>query len=201
MNSAEMMMKSALTDSHSPDKLVDAADKAFRKSGAIPIPIADVALEAGVSRALVYSRFATLEGIINAVLNKQVAQLEPQLSAALTAPTSLDQSVRESLVPYYRHLRDHGGILHAVSQDQFMSGLLSRRYRRFRDSNLKKLARLAKDELGLPIRMAIAQVILLASLAEEAARNVHKRPQDDEAAERLMLQAAQTMINSLRPAV
>ena len=59
-----------------------------------------------------------------------------------------------------------------VNIDSFMAGKLSRNYRMLRDGVLKRVARLARTEKSLPLNVSLSLVVLLASLADESARQV-----------------------------
>lgn len=180
-------------------KLVLAAERVFERDGGFPINFADVSHQADVSRALVYANFPTPQDLVNAMLARQVCILEQSdIHSAISQP-DFRSATLAALVVYCDHLIDHGPILHMASQDTYMRGHLAPDYVRFRNRMLVSLSRKARHELALPASLSLALVILLASLAEEAARMARSERVDAELAKEVMRNSAELMIDGITP--
>lgn len=183
------------------DRIVQAAHDAFLKDGAIPISFKDVSESAGVSRALIYSHFPTPEDLVNGVLDMQINVIEEAgLFETLDHP-DFEVAAMSALSVYFDHLCAHGPILHFVSQDSHMANRLGSTYKRRRNSTLTRLAKKASQDLNLSHRIGLALVILLGSLAEEAARQVKRGTAPQALAQERLEEAARKMIASMTPSV
>lgn len=87
------------------EQLVDSAVAAFARRGISHTSITDVAREAGVSRGLVYHYFPTMDDVVDAVLERIVADFVAQVRAWDEArePGRIDRAVHE-IVAMFRGL-------------------------------------------------------------------------------------------------
>lgn len=181
------------------DRLIEAAHQTYLKEGAIPIGFGEVAELAGVSRTLVYSHFSRPEELVNAVLDKQGALLENAGITDIDPTQTLKAVITKALDVYFDHLKEHGTLIHSVSQDSFMAGQLSPSYTKLRNRSLTRLTRIAMKELKLSVNMSLPLIILIASLAEEAARMVRAGKSSEVTAKEVMTRSAMQIIDGLTP--
>lgn len=179
------------------DRLIEAAHQTYLKEGAIPIGFGEVAELAGVSRTLVYSHFSRPEELVNAVLDKQGTLLEDAGITEIDPSQPMKAVITKALDVYFDHLRQHGTLIHSVSQDSFMAGKLSPAYTKLRNRSLIQLTRIATKELKLSVNMSLPLIILLASLAEEAARMVRAGKSSETTARDVMIRSAMQIIDGL----
>lgn len=71
------------------ERIIAAAHEAFAESG-LETPIEEIARRAGVGPATVYRRFPNKESLLRAIIDVRLAELEPQLAAALSAADPWD---------------------------------------------------------------------------------------------------------------
>lgn len=180
------------------DRLIEAAHQTFLKDGAIPIGFGEVAELAGVSRTLVYSHFSSPADLVNAILNRQISLLEAAGIADIDTDGDLKTVIAQALNIYFDHLRQHGTLIHSVSQDSFMAGQLSPEYTRLRNTCLIRLGRVAMKNLKLPAKTSLPLIILIASLAEEAGRIVYSKRASADTARDIMIRSATQMIDGLK---
>ncbi len=169
---SRMTETSTTNRSEAVTRLIESADLVFRNSGAIPISVAEVACSAGVSRALVYAHFPNGEDLINAILDDAVDYFSTANVISIAGAVNFEKVTLELLDVYFEFLQKHSNLVHMVNIDSFMAGKLSRNYRMLRDGVLKRVARLARTEKSLPLNVSLSLVVLLASLADESARQV-----------------------------
>lgn len=181
------------------DRITQAADAAFLNDGAIPMGYKEVSEAAGVSRALIYSHFPTPEDLVNSVLDRQSDLIDAAGLDDALGQADFPTAALETLQVYFAHLCQHGPILHFVSQDSHMANRLSPKYTRRRNSALTSLSRKASIDLRLPRRISLALVILLGSLAEEAARQVARGTVSQALALETLQEAATKLIVSMTP--
>ncbi len=179
------------------DRLIESAHQIYLKEGTIPIGFSEVAEHAGVSRTLVYSHFSDPAELVNAVLDRQSHALETAGLANISHTAPLETVMTDALEIYFDHLKEHGTLIHSVSQDSFMAGKLSPDYTALRNKSLIRLSRVAMKELKLSARMSLPLTILIASLAEEAARLVRARKSSEDTAKEVMIRSAVQIIDGL----
>jgi AcrR family transcriptional regulator len=99
-----------MTASARREQLLDATTEIVVAGGFQAVSIESVAREAGVSRALVYEHFGELDGLLEAVVERETTRALAQVSeTSLADPTEGDpqQLMLESLRAYLYAVRDH----------------------------------------------------------------------------------------------
>lgn len=111
------------------EQLVDCAVVVFGRQGISHTSITDVAREAGVSRGLVYHYFPTMDEVVDAVLERIVAQFVERVRAWDEArePGRIDQAVHEVVAmfralaqPEHRLVVDLGDPANAAVRQRFV---------------------------------------------------------------------------------
>jgi AcrR family transcriptional regulator len=91
---------------------VEAADRVFAGRDPAAVTFEDIAAEAGVSRALVYTYFGDKGGLLAAVYSHALAKLDEDLRAALTAEVAPRDRVQQMVAHYLSFARSNVGVWH-----------------------------------------------------------------------------------------
>jgi TetR/AcrR family transcriptional regulator len=84
----------------SAERIFDAAEELFCERGFDGVSVRDIALRAGVQKALVFYHFATKEELFDAVLSRYYQAHRRALEGALAAPTGVRQRLRGMIDAY-----------------------------------------------------------------------------------------------------
>lgn len=95
-------------------EIVRAADGVLVGRDPGDVTFEEIAAAAGVSRALVYNYFGDKGGLLAAVYNQALAELDQELLVALAAPVSLRERIHRVVEGYVRFARAHAGGLHTL---------------------------------------------------------------------------------------
>lgn len=153
-------------------QIVDAAAKLLLEQGYLPLPVDGLARAVGVSKALVYRLFPDQDGLIDAVLARELDALEAAGIGAAAAGADLETAAVAAGSTYFAHVARHGPVAHYVLRDLRYRRRVRRDLAARRDAIMRRLARLARRELGLPAREAVAALNLALTIPEEAGRLV-----------------------------
>ncbi len=150
------------------DQLLDVAAKLVVEQGFLPLPIEGLAREAHVSKALIYAYFPTQYDLFNTLLARELRALNAKgLDDASHGRTLKDVAV-DCVMIYFEHVVRWGPLLHILFSDLFMAGRYDRETTSARDRVVRRVARLARRDLGLPAKELIAGVNMVLAIPEEA---------------------------------
>ena len=137
-----------------------------------------LAADAGVSKALVYSYFATPHDLFNSLLEREMAGLLQGGLATAARVADLDQAAVLCAMFYFEYVCRSGPLLHILLSDRYMSGHSAPRALHMRNALRRRLARLASATLPLSRREILAAIEMLIAIPEEAGRLVFHREID-----------------------
>jgi AcrR family transcriptional regulator len=153
--------------------IVATAERLVLAQGHLPAPLDRLAVQAGVSKALIYAYFPTQHDLFNAVLRSQFERL---LAAGLEADAAREDLAAAALacaLAYFDHIAREGPIIHVILRDPYMAGRLDPAVAAMRDRIVRRLARTARRSLKLSAKEAVAALGIMTTLPEEAGRLVH----------------------------
>lgn len=153
--------------------IVATAERLVLAQGHLPAPLDRLAMQAGVSKALIYAYFPTQHDLFNAVL---LAQFDRLLAAGLEADAErpdLKSATLACALAYFDHIAREGPIIHVILRDPYMAGKLDPAVAAIRDRIVRRLARTARRSLKLGAKETIAALSIMTTLPEEAGRLVH----------------------------
>jgi AcrR family transcriptional regulator len=153
-------------------QIVDAAAKLLLEQGYLPLPVDGLARMVGVSKALVYRHFPEQGELIDAVLARELGALEAAGIGAAVAGPDLETAALAAGGIYFAHVAHAGPVAHYVLRDLRYRRRVRRDLAARRDKIMRRLARLARREFGLPAREAVAALNLVLAIPEEAGRLV-----------------------------
>ncbi len=149
-------------------RIVEAANAVFLDGGVMPISLSDVAERANVSRSLIYSHFPSQHDLMNGVLNYHLPILERICEAARSGNS--DRSVLlSSAMIYFDAMTDAGPTLALAPNDAFLTGHVTDKFKYTAITCLRTLARAAQRIFKVSPGEAVAGIVMLKSLPDEAA--------------------------------
>lgn len=155
--------------------LLDAAARSIVAQGFLPLNMERFATDAGVSKALVYSYFATPYDLYNALLERELAGLLQGGLATASRVADLDQAAMLCVMFYFEYVCRSGPLLHILLSDRYMVGHAAPRALQMRDALRRRLTRLAGRTLTLSRREILAAIEMIIAIPEEAGRLVFHR--------------------------
>lgn len=137
----------------------------LREGGPERVTMGTVAERAGVTRALVYKHFANRRELLSATFRNEAAKLDAAMAAEVTTADGFEARLRALVRAVFRAVDTHGWIFLPLQAQSLEAGF--RRQQRDRDRRtIRAFARLASEELGIPLAEATAAVpILLSGIA------------------------------------
>jgi AcrR family transcriptional regulator len=149
-------------------QLLQAAARLVLVQGYLPLPLDRLALEAGVSKALIYSYFPLQHDLFNAVVAERFADLAALGIEAASRGEDFAKAVLAAGDIYFAHVAEGGPVAHIVLRDLYMARKLAPELALFRDRVIRPLARRGRRELGLSPQEAVGAANLLITIPEEA---------------------------------
>lgn len=105
-----------LTGAQRREHLLDAAAEIIVSHGLETLTMEGVAAHAGVSKGLGYAYFANREDLIVALFDREMAELDRRVAAAVTAGTTFEERVRATLWAMFDMVVDRGVLLGRLLQ-------------------------------------------------------------------------------------
>ncbi|HEX7355124.1 MAG TPA: helix-turn-helix domain-containing protein [Mycobacteriales bacterium] len=191
----------ARADRH--ESLLDAALHLVSSGDVDAVSIESVAGRAGVSRPLVYRHFANRADILAALYDRESERVHEELSAAVTAASSLLDMYRALFRGALAADRTRGPVFEALRAAAGRSAQVrSVQHRRDRQT-VAFYARRAVREYGIPRREAEALTSMLLSALSPALARWHRNPTRAEAKrlEEVFLAMVSASLERLSPAL
>ena len=178
-------------------QIVESAATIVLRQGCLPIPLEQLAIAAGVSKALIYAYFPTQQALFNVLLARELRGLnEAGLGAASNESTLIAAALACAGV-YFEQIARRGPLIHLILRDHFMRGHLTAENRWSRDQPLLHLARAARREMRLSAKETAAALNLIMTIPEEAGRLAWSEELDPTEARTLMQHLVRSSIAAL----
>lgn len=158
--------------SSSDTRILNAAVGVYNANPVLPLPLSPVAEAAGVSRALIYSHFTDQYHLLGAMIEAQVAKVREPVLDTLGLSATVAETAQAMGHVLFDHFIQNGLLLANVTQDDFLQNHLPVTFQNFLANGLRRMSRIAVREYGFTNRQAIAAMLLLAVIPEQAARLV-----------------------------
>ena len=179
-------------------RILQAATDVYNENPVLPLPLSAVADRAGVSRALIYSHFPDQYHLLGALIEQQVQRIRAPVQEILGRPVEFAETAHALAERLYDHFVSEGLLIANATQDDFLSGHLPASFHAFLSYGLRQLARQASAEFGLARRPAIAAMLLLAVIPEQAARLVRTGQLSEPAGRRGVRRAIRISVETFR---
>ncbi|MDO8801964.1 TetR/AcrR family transcriptional regulator [Phenylobacterium sp.] len=183
-------IRTRLTPAARRDQILDVAARVIVQEGLQAATMERLARAAHVSKALVYTYFATRDGLLGALLQREQADLGDRgMAAALRAETFPDL-IAQTTRHYLEHVRDRGPLIAALLADPSTAALMEAESRINRDQTIRYLVRATRRAYGLPLAPAIVAVDMLMGATGRAGSRVADGELEIEDAVNLCVQIA-----------
>lgn len=153
-------------------QLLDSAASLIVAQGFLPVNMERLAEVAGVSKALVYSYFATPYALFNALLDREMTSLLQGGMATAARVADLDQASVLCAMLYFEYVARSGPLLHILLSDRYMSGHVGPQALALRNDLRRRLTRLAARSLPLSRKEILGAIEMIIAIPEEAGRLV-----------------------------
>jgi AcrR family transcriptional regulator len=150
------------------EHLLDAAARQIVVQGFLPLPIEGLARSAQVSKALIYVHFPTQYDLANAILAREIDALFVAGLDEASRGDSLEKVAVDCATIYFEHVRRWGPLLHIILSDLYMAHRHDRETMRRRDAVMRRLVRLVRRDIRLPVEEVIAGLNIILAIPEEA---------------------------------
>jgi AcrR family transcriptional regulator len=180
------------------EQLIDAAARLVVAQGFLPLPAERLAKTAGVSKALVYTYFPEQYALFNSLLERELTALLTGGLDTASQVRDLDQAALLSAMIYFEHVARTGPLLHILMSDRYMAGHIERRLVRLRNVALRRLVRLAADNLDLSKKEILAAIEMATAIPEEAGRLVFHEELDPAVARQICHSLILSSLQALR---
>jgi AcrR family transcriptional regulator len=165
--SAVRAVRSRLPAARRRTQLLDAAAELLARDGAAAeaVTMDAVAVQAGVSKALVYRYFDNADALLLALAAREMSQVAERVRGAMERSVTFEESIRASLAAWFDVLTERGGVVVALLNAPALAGSLGERRRGLRAMIGETYAARACTTYQLePELAAVATTILLAGL-------------------------------------
>jgi AcrR family transcriptional regulator len=150
------------------EHLMDAAARQIVVQGFLPLPIEGLARSAEVSKALIYVHFPTQYDLANAILVREIDALFAAGLDEASRGDTLEKVAVDCATIYFEHVRRWGPLLHIILSDLFMARRHDRQTLNRRDAVMRRLVRLVRRQIRLPVDEIIAGLNIILAIPEEA---------------------------------
>jgi AcrR family transcriptional regulator len=163
------------------EQLLDVATRLAVDQGFHAVSVEAVAREAGITRAVIYQHFRDLQGLLEAVVDRETSRALAQVSETALADLSEgnpQELMLESLDAYLRAVRDHPTTWRLVLiPPEGAPKILRRRFEQGRRAVLAQLAQAVRPALrGADAGDAELTASVLSAISDEYARLVLTDP-------------------------
>ena len=142
--------RTRLTPAARRDQILDVAARLILEEGLQAATMEQLARSAGISKALVYNYFATRDGLLGALLQREQAELGARgMGAALQAET-FPELIAQTTRIYLEHVRDRGPLIAALLGDPATAALMEAESQASRDQTVRYFVRATRRAYGLP---------------------------------------------------
>ena len=183
------------------DQILAVAAKMVLDQGCLPLNLEALARAAGISKALVYAVFGDQHALFNALLEQDLRALAARGVADASMLGGLHEAALGCALAYFEHVAATGPLIHVILRDPYMAGQVDPAVAAARDRVVRRLARLAREELRLPAKEAIAAINLIITIPEEAGRLVKAGTLSPERGRLLCRELVESSLEALSPQV
>lgn len=161
-------VRTRLTPAARRDQILDVAARVIVEAGLQAATMERLARASGVSKALVYTYFATRDVLLGALLQREQAELGDRGMAAALRADSFPDLIAQTTRHYLEHVRDRGPLIAALLADPGTAALMEAESQVNRDQTIRYLVRATRRAYGLGLPQAIAAVDLLMAVTGRA---------------------------------
>jgi AcrR family transcriptional regulator len=166
-------------------EILEAASRMIVEQGYLPLPLEQLARQAGASKALIYAYFPSQFALFNMLLQRE---LDGLLLGGLDTASSvedLDKAAVLCAMLYFEHVARNGPLLNILLTDLYMAGHFEAAVLQSRNKIILRLKSMAQRELPLSEQEIYAAIEMMTAIPEEAGRLVFHRELDQTTARQI----------------
>lgn len=180
------------------EEILAAAGRALADQGFLPVPVEQIAREAGASKALVYAYFPKQVSLYNALLADALAPLAERIGKIKRA--NFETEAAEAMLAYFDEVADHGARLHLLFTDAHLDGVRDTAITAARDALWRRFLRASRAYVTLPPAERVAALAILLAIPEDLGRLAHRGELTRERARALCKQLVISALRGVREA-
>ena len=166
-------------------QILEAAAKMIVEQGYLPLPLEQLARQAGASKALIYAYFPTQFDLFNALLDREMQSLAVGGLDTASRVEDLDQAAVLCAMLYFEHVARNGPLLNILMTDLYMAGHFDAKVLQTRDTIVKRLTELAVKVLPWSDQEISAAIEMMTAIPDEAGRLVFHKELDQTTARQI----------------
>jgi len=179
-------------------QILEAAGRLVVEQGYLPLPLEQLARNAGTSKALIYAYFPTQYELFNALLNREIESLALGGLDTASRVEDLEQAAVLCAMLYFEHVARNGPLLNILMTDRFMAGHIDTKALQTRDVMLRRLKSLAANKILLSEQELAAAIEMMTAIPEESGRLVFHHELDQTTARRICHGLTVSSLKALR---
>lgn len=168
------------------------------EQGYLPLPLEELARQAGMSKALIYVYFPTQHALLNALLEREIDSLLLGGLDTASQVQDLEQAAVLCAMLYFEHVARNGPLLNILMTDLYMAGHLDPNVRRSCDRIAERLTRLAAAQLPCTTEEIHAVIEMMTAIPDEAGRLVFHQELDQTTARQICHGLIESGLKALR---
>jgi AcrR family transcriptional regulator len=166
-------------------EILEAAARLVVEQGYLPLALEQLARNAGVSKALIYTYFPTQYVLFNALLHRELEGLSVSGLETASRVEDLDQAAVLCAMLYFEHVARNGPLLNILLTDLYMAGHFDSQVQQARMAIMHRLKNLAEKVLSLSEQEIYAAIEMMTAIPEEAGRLVFHQELDQTTARQI----------------
>jgi len=179
-------------------QMLDTAARMIVEQGYLPLPVEELARQAGASKALIYAYFPTQHNLFNSLLGREIRSLLLGGLDTASQVRDLEQAAVLCAMLYFEHVARNGPLLNILMTDLYMAGHLDPEVRRTCDVIAERLTNLAADQLPCTREEIYAAIEMMTAIPDEAGRLVFHRELDQTTARQICHSLIGSCLKALR---
>lgn len=168
------------------------------EQGYLPLPLEELARQAGTSKALIYAYFPTQHALLNALLERELSSLLLGGLDTASQVQDLEQAAVLCAMLYFEHVARNGPLLNILMTDLYMAGHIDPQVRQSCDQIAERLTRLAAEQLPCTTEEIHAVIEMMTAIPDEAGRLVFHRELDQTTARQICHGLIESCLKALR---
>lgn len=168
------------------------------EQGYLPLPLEQLARQAGASKALIYTYFPTQFALFNALLHRELEGLALGGLDTASSVDDLDKAAVLCAMLYFEHVARNGPLLNILLTDLYMAGHFDETVIQSRSKIMRRMKALAQNELPLSEQEIEAALEMLTAIPEEAGRLVFHEELDQTTARQICHGLVLSSLKALR---
>lgn len=179
-------------------QMLDTAAKMIVEQGYLPLPVEELARQAGASKALIYAYFPTQHSLFNRLLEREIRSLLLGGLDTASQVQDLEQAAVLCAMLYFEHVARNGPLLNILMTDLYMAGHLDPKVRETCDLVAERLTNIAADQLPCSRDEIHAAIEMMTAIPDEAGRLVFHRELDQTTARQICHSLIVSCLKALR---